>query len=252
MKTICIIPARFASTRLPGKPLALIGDKPMIQWVYEQASKANLIQEIIVATDDEKIRDAVTEFGGQVVMTPSELQSGTDRVAHAVSDLEADVVVNLQGDEPFVNPELLNQLIQVFSDPEIVMATPVKRVSDLSELSETNLVRVVRDKSNFALYFSRALIPFVRDEAEKERWVSLHPFFKHIGIYAYRKDLLLSLAAMDPSELELAERLEQLRALENGIKIYTLETTYESIGVDTPEDLERVNKIITNNNYRLN
>ncbi len=251
MKTLCVIPARYASTRLPGKPLALIGGKPMIQWVYERAGAADLIDKVVVATDNEKIKATVEDFGGNVKMTSPELSSGTDRAAAVLDGEEADVIVNLQGDEPFIEPALLSRMVQVFANPEIEMATPIKRIVNLNELTNPNFVRVVRDKMHFALYFSRAVVPFVRDIPEKQQWLERHRFYKHIGIYAYRKNLLLKLTALPQSSLEQSERLEQLRALENGIKIYTVETEYESTGVDTPEDLEFVNKLIQNNKYNI-
>ncbi len=251
MKTLCVIPSRYASTRLPGKPLALIGGKPMIQWVYERAGAADLIDKVVVATDNEKIKATVEDFGGNVKMTSPELSSGTDRAAAVLDGEEADVIVNLQGDEPFIEPALLSRMVQVFANPEIEMATPIKRIVNLNELTNPNFVRVVRDKMHFALYFSRAVVPFVRDIPEKQQWLERHRFYKHIGIYAYRKNLLLKLTALPQSSLEQSERLEQLRALENGIKIYTVETEYESTGVDTPEDLEFVNKLIQNNKYNI-
>ncbi len=251
MKTLCVIPARYASTRLPGKPLALIGKKTMIQWVYERASLAERIDKVIVATDNEKIKETVEAFGGTVKMTSGDLASGTDRTAAALDGEEADIIVNLQGDEPFIEPALLSRMVQVFANPEIEMATPIKHITHVNELDNPNLVRVVRDKLNFALYFSRSVIPFLRDIPDKQQWLERHRFFKHIGIYAYRKKTLLQLTALPQSSLEQSERLEQLRALENGIKIYTVETDYESTGVDTPEDLEFVNKLIQNNKYNI-
>ena len=251
MKTLCVIPARFASTRLPGKPLAKIGGKPMIQWVYERAVAAELIDKVIVATDNAEIQDAVQAFGGIVKMTSAELPSGSDRVAVVAKEEDAEVIINLQGDEPFVSSDLLSRMVQVFANPEIEMATPIKKILNANELTNPNLVRVVRDKMNFALYFSRSVIPFVRDISEQDKWLNIHRFFKHIGIYAYRKNLLLKFTALPQSSLEQSERLEQLRALENGIKIYTVETEYESIGVDTPEDLELVNNLIANNKFNL-
>jgi len=250
MKTLCVIPARFASSRLPGKPLALIGDKPMIRWVYKQAISADQIDQVVVATDDIRIKEAVEAFGGAVEMTPTDLVSGTDRVALVAKNYDADVVINLQGDEPFVSADLLNQMAQVFINPDIEMATPIKQIQSVEELHDPNLVRVVTDKMNYAMYFSRAVIPFVRDMVDKEEQVRRHRFYKHIGIYAYRKVLLQKLAQLSPSRLEQMEKLEQLRALENGIRIYTVETEYDSVGVDTVEDLERVNKILTQNHYK--
>jgi 3-deoxy-manno-octulosonate cytidylyltransferase (CMP-KDO synthetase) len=240
-----VIPARFASSRLPGKPLALIADKPMIQWVYEQAAKAAQIDRVIVATDHEKILKTVKSFGGEVVLTDPDLASGTDRVAAAVQNIETNVVINLQGDEPFVEPELLNQLVLVFKDPEIYIATPIKKIESNLDLNNPNAVKVVKDKTNYALFFSRTAIPFLRDH-DKAKWTDHYLYYRHIGIYAYRKDFLHTLTALPVSQLEQAEKLEQLRVLENGYKIYTVETDYESISVDTQDDLVKVNKMINN------
>ena len=245
MNSVCVIPARFASTRLPGKPLALIAGKPMIQWVYEQAVKAEQINRVIVATDHEKIAETVKSFGGEVVLTDPELASGTDRVAAAVQNIEADVVINLQGDEPFVEPELLNQLVLVFADPEIYMATPIKKIKSAEELENPNAVKVVKDKNNYALFFSRTAIPFLRDY-DKRKWADNYSYYRHIGIYAYRKSFLTTLTTLPVCQLEKAEKLEQLRVLNNGYKIYTIETNYNSISVDTVEDLDKVNKLINN------
>lgn len=247
MKTLCVIPARYASSRLPGKPLALIGDKPMIRWVYEQAVAADQIDRVIVATDDLRIKEAVEAFGGEVEMTATDLTSGTDRVAAVAKNHDVDVVINLQGDEPFVSSDLLSRIVQVFINPEIEMATPIKQIQYPEELSDTNLVRVVIDNLHYALYFSRAVIPFMRDVPDQQQQIRQHRFYKHIGIYAYRNHLLQKLAQLPQSRLEQSEKLEQLRALENGIRIYTVETEYDSVGVDTAEDLERVNKILINN-----
>ena len=245
MTSVCVIPARFASTRLPGKPLALIANKPMIQWVYEQAVKAEHIDRVIVATDHEKIEEAVESFGGEVVLTNPNLASGTDRVAAAVQNIDADVVINLQGDEPFVEPDLLNQLVDVFADPEIYMATPIKKIISNEDLNNLNVVKVVKDKHNYALLFSRTAIPFLRDFKMAE-WADNSTYYKHIGIYAYRKSFLTTLTALPVSPLEKAEKLEQLRVLENGYKIYTIETDYNSISVDTQDDLDKINKQINN------
>lgn len=246
MTSVCVIPARFASSRLPGKPLAKIGSKPMIQWVYEQAIKADKIDCVIVATDHEDILKVVKSFNGEVILTDPELASGTDRVAAVVQNIDADVVINLQGDEPFVKPDLLNQLVSVFSDLAIYMATPIKKIGSINDLNDPNLVRVVKDVNDYALYFTRNVIPYLRDY-KKEEWLNNFVFFKHVGIYAYRKDFLNILTTLPVSKLEKAERLEQLRVLENGYRIYTIETDYESISVDTPDDLVKVNQLIEKN-----
>ena len=245
MTSVCVIPARFASSRLPGKPLAKIGNKPMIQWVYEQAVKADKIDRVIVATDHADIEKEVESFGGEVVMTDPELASGTDRVAAAVQKIDTDIVINLQGDEPFVEPELLNKLVSAFSDSEIYMATPIRKIESLEDLNDPNLVRVVKDVNNYALYFTRNVIPYLRDHNKKE-WINKFKYFKHVGIYAYRLTFLNILTTLSVSELEKAERLEQLRVLENGYRIYTIETEYDSMSVDTPEDLIKVNQLLEN------
>lgn len=245
MKIWCVIPARYASSRFPGKPLAKIGSKPMIQWVYEKAVQAQSIDRVLVATDDERILNTVQNFGGQAVMTPSSLPSGTDRVAYAVCNEDVDVVINLQGDEPFVQPQLLDALAQVFKErDDVQLATPVKRITNFEDLTDANLVRVVRDKDGWALYFSRSVIPFLRDVPNQKDWPQQFPYFKHIGIYAYRKPFLLQFTEWPPARLEQAEKLEQLRVLENGHRIFTIETDYESLSVDTPEDLGKINQIL--------
>lgn len=244
MKSICIIPARFASSRLPGKPLALIAGKPMIQWVYQQAARAENIDRVLVATDHPEIKQAVEAFGGEAVMTDPGLPSGTDRVAAAAAGTGADVIINLQGDEPLVEPDLLTQLVEVFTDSSIQIATPVKKITAAEDLTNPNVVHVVRDRRGFALYFSRAAIPYVRDLPNPLQWLAQQDFYRHVGIYAYRKEILMTLTQLPQSPLEKAEHLEQLRFLENGFSIYTVETSYESVSVDTEADLERVNKMI--------
>ncbi len=245
MKAICIIPARYGSTRFPGKPLMKIGDKPMIQWVYERSSRAKTIEQVIVATDDERIEQAVLGFGGQVVMTPGDLPSGSDRVAFAARQFAADVIVNVQGDEPLIQAGLLDKIVSVFRDKRIRIATPIKKIKNQAQLTDANLVRVVRDNQHFALYFSRSVIPYLRDVPNKDIWLEKHCFFKHIGVYAYRSAVLQEITKLPLSELEAAERLEQLRFLENGYRIYTVETDYESWSVDTQEDLNKINQLIS-------
>ena len=245
MIAICVIPARYGSTRFPGKPLAKILNKPMIRWVYEQAQKAKKFEKVLVATDDRRIAQVVQAFGGEVCMTPSDLPSGTDRVALAVKNLQAEVVVNLQGDAPLVSPHLLDRLVEVFeTNPEIEVATPLKKITKVEDLSNPNLVRVVKDNNNFALYFTRSIIPFLRDVPEQQNWLNHFSFFIHVGIYAYRKNFLLKLTSLSQGSLEKAEKLEQLRILEHGHKIYTIETDYESVSVDTPQELEHLNQML--------
>ncbi len=238
MKFIGIIPARYESTRFPGKPLAMIKNKPMIQWVYENASKA--LEKVCVATDDDRIVEAVEAFGGMVVKTAPTHQSGTDRCAEAARILgksySFDVVVNIQGDEPFVQEEQIRFLKGCFTE-EVDIATLVKKIETEEELFNPNRPKVVLDKDNFALYFSRSTVPYIRG-SEKKDWNSRHYFWGHIGMYAFKSDVLQQLTKLDQSSLELAESLEQLRWLENGYRIKTAETNYQSLGIDTPEDLE--------------
>ncbi len=238
MKVICVIPARFASTRLPGKPLALIAGKPMIQHVYTKACQAKLPEEVIVATDDQKVADVVKSFGGEVVMTSSEHPSGTDRLAEvALNYPDVDVIVNVQGDEPMITPQVIDALAEAFiKDEKLTMAT-LKTLMDPEEYDNPNVVKVVTDLHDYALYFSRSLLPYPRKKTEDFK------AYKHIGIYAYRRDFLLQYAALEPTCLEQIESLEQLRVLENGFKIKVLNTDFHGIGIDTQEDLEAVNKI---------
>lgn len=241
-KIIGVIPARYASSRFPGKPLVSIKGKPMIQRVYEQASKAASLGEVIVATDDQRIVDAVNSFGGKVVMTAETHQSGTDRCAEVLAKLEAkpDVIINIQGDEPFIYPEQIDQLAACFNDPATEIATLAKAIDSLEELENPNVVKVVRDKNGFALYFSRSPIPHRRNAAFSE-----NVFYKHVGIYGYKVDVLGKVSQLEQSNLEMMESLEQLRWLENTYRIKVAETAYESWAIDTPEDLEKLlaNKI---------
>lgn len=243
MKIIGIIPARYASSRFPGKPLAMIKGKSMIMRVYEQAIKASCFADVVVATDDQRIFDHVVEFGGKVLMTSKDHPSGTDRVYEAArslipeSDVLADVVViNIQGDEPFIDPAAIESLAACFKSPGIGIATLMKRISSQKELFNENIVKVIPGKSGQALYFSRSALPFIRG-TDSSGWLSAYSFFKHIGIYAYRADILKEITALKPSPLELAEGLEQLRWLENAYGIHAEETDYESFSVDTEADL---------------
>ena len=241
MTILCVIPARYASTRLPGKPLADIAGKPMIQRVYEQALGAKRPHDLLVATDHQAVCDAVTAFGGQVMLTSPEHPTGTDRLAEvAVNRPEAGIIINIQGDEPLIEPAVIDQLAAAFdSDPDLRMATLMTELTE-SEYQVPSVVKVVTDLAGFALYFSRSLIPYPRTQLETMRW------YKHIGVYAYRRDFLLTYAALPPTPLEQTESLEQLRALEHGYRIKVLKTTHRFIGVDTLEDLERVNEIYKN------
>ena len=239
MDVVAIIPARYGSTRLEGKALLNIAGKPMVQWVYERAGRARLVNDVVAATDDKRIFDAVKGFGGKAVMTSASHKSGTDRLAEAVANIKCDVVVNVQGDEPLIEPGMIDEAVKpLVDDSEVYMATLKTKISDAEELNSPNVVKVVTDKNGFALYFSRYPIPYERERSQKK---NIH--YKHIGLYVYRKDFLLKFAQMKPTPLEEAEKLEQLRALENGYKIKVVETRYNSIGVDTMEDLEKVRRI---------
>jgi 3-deoxy-manno-octulosonate cytidylyltransferase (CMP-KDO synthetase) len=236
---VAIIPARYQSTRLPGKALADIGGRPMIELVYRRAAAARSIASVLVATDDERIARAVERFGGVVRITSPSHASGTDRLAEVAAGLDCDVVVNVQGDEPLVEPQMIDEAVAPFaSDPALMMSTLRRRIDDPAEIANPNVTKVVVDREGYALYFSRAAIPFVRDGAPAA------PAWRHVGLYAYRRPCLLRLASLPPTALERSEALEQLRALEHGIRIKALETAFDSIGVDTPEDLERVRRLV--------
>lgn len=232
-----VIPARFESSRFPGKPLASLAGKTMLQHVWERARRSRLIGRVLVATDDRRIADEVRRFGGEVLMTRRDHPSGTDRVAEAAAQSGADVVVNIQGDEPLIDPDAVDAAVEgLCASPETPMGTLSKRIDDPSELINPNVVKVVTDLAGNALYFSRSLVPFVREGAPRH--------YKHIGLYVYRREFLLVYSALPRGPLEESEKLEQLRALENGYKIRVVETDYDSCGVDTPEDLVRVSAIL--------
>lgn len=238
MKILGIIPARFGSTRFPGKPLVDIHGKTMIQRVYEQAKSCTSLTDVIVATDDERIFNEVIRFGGKVIITSTSHQSGTDRCSEVVNKLneQYDVVINIQGDEPYIDPKQITQLCNCFLDEKTQIATLVKRITDPTELFNENKVKVTFSKNHFAIYFSRNAIPFFRGEAHED-WLKKHQYFKHLGIYGYKTEILKEITALKPSRLELAEGLEQLRWLENGYNIKIAETELEAISIDTPEDV---------------
>lgn len=238
MKILCVIPARYASTRLPGKPLAMIDGKPMIERVYSQVSTAKLIDKVIVATDNILVEQAVKNFGGNVIMTKESHQSGTDRLAEVAQQFpEYDTLINVQGDEPLITATVIDKLAEgMLAEKDLSMAT-LKTSASGEELHNPAVVKVVTDKNDYALYFSRSLLPYPRNE------ITDQPFTKHIGIYAYRRNFLLEFAQMKPTFLEKTESLEQLRALENGHKIKVFIVDYQGFGIDTPEDLATVNKI---------
>lgn len=247
MKFIAIIPARFASTRFPGKPLALLGGKPIIQRVYERV--VNLFDETFVATDDERISEAVNQFGGNVIMTSPNHKSGTDRCWEAISKIGADkydVAINIQGDEPFVHPTQIQLLKDCFNNPDTQIATLVKPFDSdapLATLQNPNSPKVVLGKDMRALYFSRSVIPFMRGTDESE-WLRTHTFYKHLGLYAYKTNVLKEITTLEQSELEKAESLEQLRWLENGYRIQVGITQHETVGIDTPEDLQKAESFL--------
>ena len=247
MKFIGIIPARYASTRFPGKPLALLGGKPMIQRVYEQVKET--VDRVCVATDDERIEAAVKAFGGNVVMTSDQHRSGTDRCEEVYQKVGEpfDVIINIQGDEPFIHPEQIETIKRCFEDKSVDIATLVKPFAADGDFESTlfnpNSPKVVVNKRMEAMYFSRSIVPYIRGKKYTE-WLSAHVFYKHIGMYAYRADVLKEITALPPSSLEIAESLEQLRWLENGYKIKVGITEQETIGIDTPEDLEKANLLL--------
>lgn len=244
MRTVAIIPARYSSTRFPGKPLADLAGKPMIQHVYERTCQASLVNRVIVATDDTRIADAIHKIGGEAIMTSTAHETGTDRLAEVAHGLEADIIVNVQGDEPLIDPTMIDQAIEPFlNNPALKMSTLKSRINCLHDFLSPNVVKVVTDSIGNALYFSRSPLPFFRD-----KWQDLKDdafasgrllCFKHVGLYVFQRDFLLEYAAMPQTFLEISEKLEQLRALENGIRIKVVETTFESIGVDTPDDLHK-------------
>ena len=237
MKILGIIPSRYASTRFPGKPLVQINGKSMIRRVYEQATKSTLLHAVVVATDDQRIADEVKSFGGQYVMTSDTHQSGTDRCAEVVGHFpDIDAVVNIQGDEPFIDPEQIDLVARCFENPMVQLATLVKAITNAEDLFNTNIPKVVLNSMEEAIYFSRQTIPFVRNHLP-EQWISAHPFYKHIGIYGYTAAVLQAITQLPPSGLEMAENLEQLRWLENGYKIKVKITTLETLAIDTPDDL---------------
>lgn len=256
-RAVAIIPARWASTRFPGKPLAQIQNKPMIQWVVEQAQKASRISEVIVATDDIRIVEAVHGFGGKAVMTSPDHATGSDRIAEVASGLKCDIVVNVQGDEPLIPPQNIDQVVDTLEkDPSLNVATLMMAINDPDEIADPHVVKVVADQKGRALYFSRSPIPFHRDEWEsgspedlsKSKDKGMTQVYKHIGLYAYTRSFVLELSRMAPTPLEQLEKLEQLRILEHGIPIQIGITEQPSMGVDHSEDLERVERFLEEQN----
>jgi len=234
-----VIPARYQSTRLPGKPLLMIGSKPMIQWVYEGALTAELVDEVLVATDDRRIYEAVVSFGGKARLTAADHPTGTDRLAEVARGIEAEIIVNIQGDEPQIHGGVIDSIIRpLLDDPTLPMATAKVRLENEDQIKEPSVVKVVTDKMGNALYFSRSPIPYPRQPQQAVYW-------KHIGLYGYRREFLLRYIDLPRTELEMAESLEQLRALGHGYRIKVIEVDRDSVGVDTPEDLERARFLLT-------
>lgn len=243
MKFIGVIPARYASSRFPGKPLARLGGKYVVERVYEKA--AEVFEQAVVATDDARIYDAVQAFGGRAVMTRADHKSGTDRIAEAMEKIGGawDVVVNIQGDEPFVRREQLETICRCFDDADTQIATIGKPFADMQAVLNPNSPKIVVDRRGYAMYFSRSVIPFVRG-VEQDEWLGHYPFLKHLGIYAYRTDVLRAITRLPQSALEKAESLEQLRWLENGYRIRVGVTDFETVGIDTPDDLRRAEEFL--------
>ena len=243
MKFMAIIPARYASTRFPGKPLAVLGGKTVIQRVYEQVS--SLLDEVYVATDDERIFQAVESFGGRAVMTRTDHKSGTDRIEEAAEKIgsDADVIINVQGDEPFIQPSQIETLMHLFDAPETQIGTLGKRFETIEGVENPNSPKIVTDNRGFALYFSRSPIPYVRG-IDRNLWLEAYPFLKHLGIYAYCREVLREVTQLPQGRLEKAESLEQLRWLENGYRIRVGLTDVETVGIDTPEDLQRAEEFL--------
>ena len=245
MTFTAIIPARYASTRFPGKPLAVLGGKTVIQRVYEPVK--SVLSDVYVATDDERIFSCVESFGGKAVMTRKDHQSGTDRIQEAVEKTatQADVIINVQGDEPFIQPSQIQTLMQLFDDPSTQIGTLGKLFESIEAVENPNSPKIVTDMKGFALYFSRSVIPYIRGK-ERQNWFSEYPFLKHLGVYAYRREVLAEVTKLPQSSLEKAESLEQLRWLQNGYRIRVGMTDVETVGIDTPEDLQRAEEFLKN------
>ncbi|HTS19378.1 MAG TPA: 3-deoxy-manno-octulosonate cytidylyltransferase [Verrucomicrobiae bacterium] len=247
VRTLGVIPARFGAQRFPGKPLAMIAGKPLIQRVYERASRAEQLDKVIVATEDTRILESVEAFGGDAMLTSPDCATGTDRVAEIARTYDCELVVNIQGDEPLMRPEMIDQLVDgMRSDPQCVMGTLARKLESPANLDNPNVVKVAIAQNGTALYFSRSRVPFVRDAktGDAQEWLRLARFYKHLGIYAYRREFLLKFVQLPQAELEQTEKLEQLRALENGFPVKVWITPHDSIGVDRPEDIELVEEIL--------
>jgi 3-deoxy-manno-octulosonate cytidylyltransferase (CMP-KDO synthetase) len=248
MKVKGIIPARYESSRFPGKVITELRGKPVLWHVYQQSMKVDFIDEVIVATDDERIRDVVLEFGGKAVMTSEDHKSGTDRIAEVAKNLDCDIVVNIQGDEPLIAPEAISSAIEPFLDDDKLQMTTLKRkITDIAELHDPNVVKVVTDQSGYALYFSRSPIPYRREWMEYRELNNDEVPYKHIGLYVYSREFLLEFTRFPQTPLEIAERLEQLRVLEMGYKIKVVETEFDTVGIDIPEDLKKAEELLGQN-----
>lgn len=244
MKKIVVIPARLNSTRLPNKVLLDLNGKSVLQRVYEQCQKAQNIDEVYIATDSQKVKKVCQKFTQNIIITDEKHQSGTDRIAEAIEKINCDIVINVQGDEPFIEPSLIEDIVKSFKNSDIVMTSAMHKISEVSELKNPNVVKVTIDNNNNALYFSRSIIPHHRDEwdALLNHHINIPSplkFYRHLGIYGYKKDFLIKYSQMQQSYLERLEKLEQLRVLENGYKIKMIETNYNSIGIDTQEDYDK-------------
>ncbi|MBI4651296.1 3-deoxy-manno-octulosonate cytidylyltransferase [Candidatus Desantisbacteria bacterium] len=254
-KVVGVIPARYGSTRLPGKALILIHGKPMIQHVYEQCIKASRLEEVYVATDDKRIFDCVKGFGGKVVMTSPHHLSGTDRIREAAKHIKADIIVNIQGDEPLIVPEMIDQAVMpLVKNSKIYMSTLVKKIDNPLDLFNPSIAKVIIDNMDYAVYFSRSLVPYPRDAEKmtpeyfkKSGILKTSIFYKHIGLYVYTRRFLFKLTSLPPSLLEQTEKLEQLRVISNGFKIKAIETNFDTLGVDTPHELKIVKQIMVRN-----
>ncbi len=252
MKVVAVIPARWHSTRLKGKILADINGKPMVQHVWEKVKKAHLIDDVIIAVDKERVKKRVEAFGAKAVLTSPEQPSGSDRIAEVVNSMDADIVINVQADEPLIHPLMIDELAQVFEyEPKVQMATLIKRIHRVEEVNDPNVVKVVVDRKGFALYFSRSPIPSIARRLEENGKMHTevdisNRYFKHIGLYSYTKDFLFTFTNLPKSTLEQEEKLEQLRVLEHGYRIKTIETRFDTVSVDTQEDLDYVRELMKN------
>lgn len=244
MRVIGVIPVRYDSKRFPGKALSVLQDKSLLQHVWENARRSTILEELVIATDDKRIYDAAVGFGAPVVITPKQYYSGTDRVAHAVSGLDCEIVVNIQGDQPLIVPQIIDEVVdRLLAQPELLVTTPIYPLVNPGDVLNPNIVKVVVDKEGFAIYFSRSPIPYINPTLAckggiRDKTGDIQVFYKHIGIYAYRKEFLDRISKFNPGPLEISEGLEQLRVLENGYRIMTVQTIYDSPSIDTVEDLE--------------